>query len=170
MSILQPQIYLNSICDVTPHFLRDKGIKALILDVDNTLTEHNSQEISDHVFDWIQLMRKNGIKLMIASNNHGNRIRPFANRVGIDAMPNSMKPLPIGYRKAQKLWKLPAKEIAVIGDQIYTDITGANLCGMMSIMVKMISPEHNWFFRLKRVLERPVLKKYARQHGSERIV
>ncbi len=159
---LKPDIYLNHVSEVSPDLLHKRGIRALILDVDNTLTRHNSQVLSKEVADWVALMRQNGMKLMIASNNTAARIEPFSKTIGIDAIPNSCKPLPIGYRKAQKEWNLPSHEIAVIGDQIYTDITGANLCGMLSIMVNCFEPEKNVFFKFKRFLERPVLKHYRK--------
>ncbi len=162
MRLLTPDLYLDNICMVTPELLRTRGIKALILDVDNTLTEHNSQHISEEVLFWIRLMRQNGFLLMIASNNNKARIAPFAKKIEIEAVANSFKPLPIGYRKALAKWGLPAKEVAVVGDQIYTDIVGANLCGMFSILVKFWKEEKNFFFRLKRWIERPVIRRYQR--------
>lgn len=162
MRILTPDIYLEHVTQVTPALLRAYGIRALILDVDNTLTQHNSQELSSEVEEWVKCMRENGIRLMIASNNTAARIAPFSKKIGIAAISNSMKPLPIGYQKARKAWNLPAQEIAVVGDQIYTDITGANLCGMLSIMVRYFQPESNAFFKLKRFLERPVIRRYEK--------
>ena len=166
MRIFIPDLYLEHINKVTPELLKERGIKGLILDVDNTLTHHDSQEISTEVSEWIELMRQNGIKLMIASNNHEPRITPFAKKVGIKAVPNSAKPLPIGYLKAKKYFGLSVKEIAVIGDQVYTDILGANLCGMYAIMVRYFEAEHTWFFRLKRKLEIPVLRHYRKKGAS----
>lgn len=160
MRVFIPDLYLEHVQDITPKLLRERGIRALILDVDNTLTRHNSQELPKEVESWVRLMRENGFKLMIASNNNAARIRPFSEKIGIKAIPNSMKPLPIGYRKAQREWGLAPEQIAVVGDQIYTDITGANLCGMLSIMVRYFQPESGFFFRLKRLLERPVLRHY----------
>ena len=170
MRILTPDIYLEHINRVTPELLKRYGIKGLILDVDNTLTHHNSQEISAEVLAWIDLMRQNGIKLMIASNNNAPRIEPFSKKIGIDAIPNSAKPLPIGYQKAKKCFGFAANEIAVIGDQVYTDILGANACGMLSIMVRYFEAEESSFFRLKRKLEKPVLAHYRKigQKGEKR--
>lgn len=162
MRILTPDIYLGHVSQVSPELLNERGIKALILDVDNTLTRHNSQELTKEVENWVKTMRENGFHLMIASNNNVARIEPFSKKIGIKAIPNSMKPLPIGYRKAQKEWNLPSDQIAVVGDQVYTDIAGANICGMLSVMVKCFQPETHVFFKLKRFLERPVLKHYAR--------
>ncbi len=166
MRILTPDIYLEHVSMVTPKLLEKRGIKALILDVDNTLTRHNSQELSKEVEDWISLMKANGIKLMIASNNNAPRVAPFAQKIGIEAIPNSMKPFPVGYRKAQEKMGLPAQQIAVVGDQVYTDIVGANCCGMLSIMVKYFQPESYFFFKIKRFFERPVIRRYEKRGAS----
>ncbi len=166
MRLLTPDIYLEHVDSVSPQLLKERGIKALILDVDNTLTRHNSQELPKEVENWIALMRQHEIKLMIASNNNAPRVEPFARKVGISAIPNSMKPLPVGYRKAQQALGLPSGEIAVVGDQVYTDIVGANCCGMQSIMVKYFQPESHFFFKVKRFLERPVIRRYEKIGAS----
>ena len=79
--------------DITPQFLKKNGIKGLILDVDNTLAKHDDQTPAAGITEWLDDMRKNDIKLIIVSNNHPERVRPFAEPLGLDFVSESGKPL-----------------------------------------------------------------------------
>ncbi|MBQ1519651.1 MAG: HAD hydrolase family protein, partial [Ruminococcus sp.] len=79
--------------DITPDFLKKHGIKGLILDVDNTLTTHDNPVPADGITEWLENMRNNGIKLIIVSNNHPERVKPFADPLGLDFVSDSGKPL-----------------------------------------------------------------------------
>lgn len=154
-----------SILDVTPEILREMGVSALILDIDNTMTTHDNPKPIDGLFDWLDDMRRNNIKMMIVSNNHVPRVTPFAELLGIDFVPEGAKPLTKGYKQAAKKLGVPKKQILTIGDQLFTDILGAKLFGIRSILVKPIEPEKTRFFKFKRAMEKPFLpKKYAGDH------
>lgn len=145
--------------DITPDFLKKHGIKGLILDVDNTLTTHDNPVPADGITEWLENMRNNGIKLIIVSNNHPERVKPFADPLGLDFVSDSGKPLRKGYTAAMKKMGLTQKETAAVGDQLFTDIWGANFAHITSIYVKPIELEgrHKRFIRFKRVLEKPFL-------------
>ena len=85
-----------------PGFLAAHGIKALVLDVDNTLTADNSQVLEHTVQAWLDEMRAAGIRLTIVSNNTAKRVRPFAERIGLDWVPLACKPFTIGLRVARR--------------------------------------------------------------------
>ena len=107
-------------------------------------------------------MKAAGIKLLIVSNNHAPRVTPFAEMLGLDFVPEGAKPLPKGYNIAVKKFGMPKNTVCAIGDQIFTDILGANLAGIKSIFVYPIEFESGFFFKIKRFFERPLLpKKYG---------
>ena len=152
-------VALRSVLLIQPGLLRQYGIRGLMLDLDNTLTTHDNPAPAEGVLSWIGLMRQAGIAMMIVSNNRPHRVQPFAAALGLPFVAEGAKPLPRGFRLAQKRMQLPFSQLAVVGDQIFTDILGANLCGVKSIYVRPIQYENKGFLRVKRWLERPFLPK-----------
>ncbi|WP_276773019.1 YqeG family HAD IIIA-type phosphatase [Ruminococcus champanellensis] len=152
-------VALRSVLQIQPGLLRQYGIRGLMLDLDNTLTTHDNPAPAEGVLSWIGLMRQAGIAMMIVSNNRPHRVQPFAAALGLPFVAEGAKPLPRGFRLAQKRMQLPFSQLAVVGDQIFTDILGANLCGVKSIYVRPIQYENKGFLRVKRWLERPFLPK-----------
>ena len=147
--------------DITPAFLKKHGIKGLILDVDNTLTTHDNPVPADGIVEWLDSMKANGIKLIIVSNNDAERVRPFADPLGLDFVSKSGKPLKRGYTAAMQKMGLTEKETAAVGDQLFTDVWGAKVAKIMMLYVKPIElePKKKRFIRFKRVLEKPFLPK-----------
>ena len=105
--ILTPEYIFKTIECIRPDFLAAHGIKALVLDVDNTLTADNSQVLESTVQAWLDEMRAAGIRLTIVSNNTAKRVRPFAERIGLDWVPLACNPSTIGLRGAGRRpgWK-----------------------------------------------------------------
>ncbi|ADU23570.1 MULTISPECIES: YqeG family HAD IIIA-type phosphatase [Ruminococcus] len=159
MFFFKPTYVFDKVKDITPDFLKKKNIKGLLLDLDNTLTTHNNPIVPQSSLDWIELMKQNGIRLMIVSNNHAPRVSPFAEQLKIDFVCEGAKPLTIGYTKAIKRMGLEKREVAAVGDQIFTDILGSNLKGIRSLFVFPIKPEESLPFRFKRACEKPFLPK-----------
>ena len=147
--------------DITPSFLKKHDIKGLLLDLDNTLTTHDNPRPADGVLDWIKKIKENGIKMVIVSNNHPPRVKPFADMLGLEFISEGKKPLASGFNRAQKLMNIPFKNLAVVGDQIFTDMLGANLKRVRGIFVFPIEKEgkEQKFIRFKRVIEKPFLPK-----------
>ena len=155
----KPTIALKSVCDISLQVLKDFNIQALILDVDNTLTTHNNPEVKPEILSWLELMKSNGIKLIIVSNNYPERVKPFADMLSLEYVSRGQKPLPKGFSEACKRLNVPKKNICAVGDQIFTDILGANLKGLKSIFVFPMAYETTTFFQIKRTLEKPLLPK-----------
>lgn len=147
------------VTDIIPEFLNKMGIEGLILDVDNTLALHDSPVPADGVPEWVELMKKSRINLMIVSNNHAERVKPFADMLGIDFVCEGKKPLCKGFREALLRMHMPKNKIAAVGDQIYTDVLGANLFGIKMLYVVPMEYEKTTFFKVKRRLEKPFLPK-----------
>lgn len=152
--MLKPTYVFDKVKDISPEFLKRKHIKGLILDLDNTLTTHNNPEPPDTSLEWLSQMKAAGIKLMIVSNNKPERVRPFAERLGLEFVSNGAKPLPVGYIKARKIMGISNRDLAAVGDQIFTDVLGCELMGIRSIFVFPIEPETSLPFRFKRSIEK----------------
>ena len=166
--IFKPTYVFENISAITPAFLKRKHIKGIVLDVDNTLTTHNNPVPPESSMKWLADVKKAGIKLIIVSNNKPPRVVPFAEILGLDYVANGKKPLTSGMNKAIKRMGLEKSDVAAIGDQIFTDIIGANLTGIRSCFVFPIEPETSLPFRIKRTLEKPLLPKISRIIKEER--
>ena len=157
---MYPKAYFNNIKDITIEFLQTHNIKGLLIDVDNTLIDYN-KNILDGVKEWIDKMRDEGIKLCILSNtNNKLKVQNVSRYLDIPYIFFAMKPLKNGFKKGMKKLKLESKNIAVIGDQLLTDVLGANRCNMYSILVKPIHEKDIFITKLKRPLERKIMNKY----------
>lgn len=161
--MLKPNLITNNITDVSVEYLEQNNIKALLLDVDNTLSPaHGVKKLRDGGAEWLNLMRENGIELIILSNAKKERARSFGDTVGLEAIGLSMKPLPFGYLRAAKKLGIPRRNIAMIGDQYFTDILGGKLAGVKTVMVTDITPEDFAFLKLKRKVEKLILKRWEK--------
>lgn len=152
--LFKPDIKLDKITDISLELLKEKGITALILDVDNTLSIHHGMTLTDGLEEWLALMRGNGIKLIILSNSKKKRVEPFAKKINLDFISTGLKPLPFKFFKATGRLGIKRKNAAVVGDQLFTDSLGAHLSGITAIILDPILPETMWGFRLKRYLEK----------------
>lgn len=151
---------------ISADLLNHYDIKGLILDLDNTLTTHDNPIPAERVEAWLEDMRRNNIKMMIVSNNHYERVKPFADNLKLDFVCEGKKPLSKGFKEAQRLMEIPFDNIAIVGDQIFTDILGANLIGVKSIYVFPIQHETTAFFKFKRFMEKPFIPK--KLYGGEK--
>ncbi|MBR5539997.1 MAG: YqeG family HAD IIIA-type phosphatase [Clostridia bacterium] len=163
MSLFYPTLYRERITDITVDDLKRLGVSGLLLDVDNTLTTHGSQELADEVRDWLDGMREAGILMTVVSNSWEWRVAPFAQRIGLRHTSLSCKPLPFGFIRGMRRMGLKRKQCVAIGDQVFTDILGANLAGIPCIQLQPILLETGKpILKLKRKLERII---YARRKG-----
>ncbi len=158
--------YFEKIIAITPEFLLKHDVKGLILDVDNTLTTHDNSVPANGVIKWIESMRKNNIRLIIVSNNHEPRVKPFAEMLNIDFVFDGKKPLTKGFKEAVQKLHISKKQVAVVGDQIFTDVLGANLFGVKMFYTAPIEYEKTNFFKVKRFLEKPFLPEKIKKRGN----
>ena len=134
--ILYPRTYFKRVTEITPEYLISQNIKGLILDVDNTLLDFDLK-IIEGLKEWYHKIENAGIKCIILSNtNKLYKVNMIVDVIDIPYITFATKPLKRGFKKAQKELNLPNENIAVIGDQIFTDVIGANRCKMFSILVK----------------------------------
>ena len=157
MAIFKPKKRIDKMIDITPAMLREMDVKALLLDIDNTMTTHNNPVPADGVQDWIDRMKAEGFALMVVSNNNGQRVRTFSELVGLEFEGSAKKPLPVGFRRACQRLGVAPREAAVVGDQIFTDILGGNLLGACTVMTVPYLMEEHIGFRIKRACERFIM-------------
>ena len=159
--MFRPQYIFDRIWDIPFEFLADNKINAVFLDVDNTLTTHDHPDCDERAKAWIDSMREKGIKLIILSNNTPDRVRPFAESVGLDFITGT-KPERKIYLDAMARVGEKAENCGAVGDQLFTDVWGANRAGVVSILTKPIYKDFVPFIKFKRLLEKPFLKQYER--------
>ncbi|MEI6602198.1 MAG: YqeG family HAD IIIA-type phosphatase [Clostridia bacterium] len=155
----KPDLYVDSIFAIDFQNLKARGIKGLLLDVDNTLKAHYAEAPSAQVRGWLDEARAAGFALCIVSNGRQSRIGPFAHGIGLAAVGDAMKPSRAGFLRAAESLHLDVCHTAVVGDQLFTDILGGNNAGALTILVKPISIDEPFYVKLKRPLERLFLKK-----------
>lgn len=159
---LYPNLYLNNVKEIEYKLLEKNNIKGIILDVDNTLIDYY-KNILDGVEEWCKNLQEKGIKFCIASNsNNKEKVRGIAQKLEIPYIFFAKKPLKGGLKKAAQIMELKNNEVAVVGDQIFTDVLGANRCKMFSILVEPIEEKDIFITKIKRPIENIIKKKYNR--------
>lgn len=167
MTKFVPDFIFKKIQDISIDFLNNNKIKALLIDVDETLTIHNSMDINEEVFLWLDLVKSKNIKILLFSNNGDDRVRPFAKKLNLEYIASAKKPMLQNYYLAKNILHESKENIACIGDQIFTDIYGANKYNITSIYVFPISKKPNsQFLTFKRMIEKIYIKKYYRLKGK----
>lgn len=160
MKKIYPNLYLKKVEDITIEQLLKNKIKALILDVDNTLIDINKNLSEDIVF-WAKQMKGQGIKLYILSNtNDKKKVETIAQKLDIPYKHFALKPLKKGFKFIQKELKINPENIGVVGDQIFTDVLGGNRNNMFTILVEPINNQKDyWYTAWKRPIEDKIKNK-----------
>ncbi len=161
LSLLRPDLYLDSVYDLDWCKLRARGITALILDLDNTLVAWRASEMSERLRAWVREMKRHGLSPCMVSNNLAERVGLFAGELGMPFIPSAVKPRRSAFRRAMKLLGSQPGETAVIGDQVFTDVLGGNRLGLFTVLVVPITRNEFVGTRLVRVVERWVLRSLA---------
>lgn len=161
--ILYPDGHFEKVEEITIKYLQDNKIKALILDVDNTLIDYQ-KHLEKSVIQWAKNLKEQGIKLYILSNtNQKEKVEKVAKALEIPYCNLAKKPFKTGFLKVQKELKEKAENIAVVGDQIFTDIIGGNRCRMFTILVEPINPKDFWYTAWKRPIENRIKNRYIKK-------
>ena len=163
MDLFIPDIYAQSIYTINYKKLKKNGIKCLIFDLDNTIASYKDEYPSKQLKELFASLEKD-FKVIIMSNSTKNRLRPFKEKLNVDTAYLSKKPLKGKYKKIMELYKLQDKHIACIGDQLITDILGANRLNLTSILVNRIAKYEPFRTRFNRFFEKFILRKFARKN------
>lgn len=171
MSIWQkfaPNMNCRRVTEIPLDELKERGIRGLLFDLDNTITEWNKNEVDETTRGWLHGLKSNGFAACIVSNNHGQRVKKVAEQLGLPCVYSAAKPRRKSYRRAAALLNLQPQQLAMVGDQLLTDVLGGNRAGLFTIFVDYIHPQEHWgtvhFFR---PVERWVMRRLEHQANSE---
>ena len=161
-----PYEYAESVFTIDYHKLLDMGFEAVIFDIDNTLVHHGdgSTPKVDALFAGIQ---KLGLKTLLLSNNNEERVQMFIENIDTPYIHLADKPNPGGYEKALEILGVEKSKAVMVGDQVFTDILGANRCGMASILVKYIRLPGKIKIGKRRRVEQLILACYRLHKKSQ---
>ena len=163
MDMFIPDIYQKSIYTIDYKKLKKNGIKCLLFDLDNTIAPYKVTEPDVKVKELFARLEED-FKVIIISNSPKNRIRPFKEKLNVDCAYSSKKPFKTQYKKILELYNFKIDEVACIGDQILTDILGANRMGFTSILVNRVAKYETIFTRFNRFFEKFILKKLDKKN------
>ena len=156
---LFPDKHVKKVEDISYAELKNKKIKAILLDIDNTIINYE-REIKEPVIEWINKAKQYDIEICLLSNNTQKKVEEIANKLNVKYVYSSGKPGRKGYIRAMKLLNVKNTEIVAVGDQIFTDVYGGNRLNMHTILVEPIEVKDLLITKIKRPLEKLVLTKY----------
>ena len=164
---LMPDYMFRTFDEVTPEFLSELGVRAILADIDNTLAPYEQPEPDERIKDWIASLAAAGISVAFVSNNNAERVELFNRTLGVPAYPKSGKPFKKNLVKAMTAVGGTRETTVVLGDQLLTDALAGHNLGVRRIIVPPIRDKKSGFFRFKRWLERPFVKSFKKRNGIE---
>lgn len=157
-----PGEYLESVYGIDFEKLYKEGYRGIIFDIDNTLVPHGAPA-DQRAKNLFQSLKKQGYRCCLLSNNKEPRVKSFNDEVQVQYIFKAGKPKVRGYQKAMEMMETNKENTLFIGDQIFTDVYGANRAGIRTILTKPIHPKEEIQIVLKRYLEKIVLAFYKRK-------
>jgi len=153
---LLPKVITRELTDITPEFLKNKKIRLLMMDFDNTIVPYTTSIPTEKMESWLKMMVASDITICVVSNSKRDRVKIFCDQYGIPCITHAKKPFSKGIRECLNKFQIPDAESALVGDQIFTDTLGGNCAGVTSILVKAID-NHNIWLKLRHVVEVPFI-------------
>ena len=153
---LLPKVIAPALTDVDGALLSRLGVELLMLDFDNTIVPYTTSVPTQEIERWLDWVKQSGVQVCVVSNSRKERVKVFCRHYGIDCITHARKPFSQGIRQCLERYGIPARQAALVGDQIYTDVLGANRMGVTSILVSAIH-NHNFWLKARHVLELPFI-------------
>lgn len=161
MSLLRPGDVIDHVSQITPEFLAARGLRGLVLDLDNTLVPYGSYAEAEDIVRWAAELRSAGVGLYLLSNATGKRATFWLARLNFAGVGMAGKPNPQAFRRAAAALALPPQQVGMVGDQVFTDVLGGNLAGLHTVLVRPLATNALPHTRAARRLERLVLRRYG---------
>lgn len=169
MSVLKPDYYIENFSHLDIQKLKQKQIRLLLCDIDNTLVAFDDPHSNLAVHDFIESVKAEGIQVALMSNNVAARTRRFGKDLGVQKIYSfCWKPMPFMYWKAMKDYACSPQETAILGDQLFTDILGGNLAGIYTILTKPIVERERTDTKVLRFFERRVFQNFEKNNIMKR--
>jgi hypothetical protein len=152
----RPDHHADTLPEVSLDLLAAKGVRGIVVDLDNTVCAYHRPELAPGVAEWVAEAQVRGFALVLVSNNFSERVALVGSQLRIPVVPNALKPLPFAFLRALRLLGTPRGATIVIGDQLFTDVLGAKFLGLRTLLTKPLV-EHDFpLTRVLRFLERTI--------------
>lgn len=158
-ALLSPDLTVSRLCDIDVVALLEKGIRALLLDLDNTIVPYNTTSIAPENEAWLKSAQQLGMQLCLVSNAEHDRLHRTVGHLNLPFVGQARKPSRAGFRKGMKIVNTAPHETAIVGDQIFTDVLGGRRSGLYTIFISHQRSREQWWMRPVRRLERAVLSR-----------
>lgn len=158
MEKLRPDIYQKSILDIHFNLLKEEGIKVLLLDMDNTILKYKNHEVEKKIEQLIKAL-KTQFQVVLFSNSPSTKVKKIAKQLDIPFIGLAFKPSKKGFKKVFKKYKVLPEEVAIIGDQLYTDIKGGNKVDITTILIDPLDKKEGFFTSINRMKEKRIMQK-----------
>ena len=149
-----PTMLTPRLTDVTMQLLQQRGIRLVMLDFDNTIVPYTTNEPTEEMEAWLRQMAEADCHVCVVSNSRKDRVKKFCAEFSIDCITHANKPFAKGIRQCLERYGVAPEHALLVGDQIYTDTLGGNLCGVQTLLVKAVH-NHNFWLKARHVLEKP---------------
>lgn len=158
-----PDQFVKNIFEITPTLLKERGVKGIITDLDNTLVEWDRPLATPKLIEWFEEMKKHEIKVTIVSNNNESRVKKFSEPLNIPFIFAARKPMGRAFNRALREMSVNKEEAVVIGDQLLTDVLGGNRSGFHTILVVPVAQTDGFTTRINRKIERRILNWFRKK-------
>ncbi len=155
-----PDLYVKTVYDIDLNNLKEKGIRAFIFDIDNTLVTYDDLVPTEIVMDYFKKLDEMGFKVYLVSNNNLERVKPFAEFAKLPYFAKALKPRKKYLKIALSDMGVKAEETALVGDQLFTDVWAGTRMNMYAILVDPISDKEDSFVHFKRKIEKWIFNRY----------
>jgi len=167
VKLLTPDLYVESVFHLNLNKLKERNIKGLIIDIDNTLVGWDKKYASEETKKWLLGLEKQGFKVCLVSNNTEDRVVTFNEELKLQAIHRAVKPRLGAFKRAMSMMNTDVNNTAIIGDQLFTDVLGGNRMGIYTILVIPIVSKEFWWTEFVRKVEKHILKMVVPQRKGD---
>ena len=165
--MLRPDYYYDSVFQIPYEKLWEKNIRGLIFDLDNTLTPFHEKLPPAKIVALMRRLEKMGFEICLLTNNTTRRLNGFNEEMNLKGIANGLKPFTRGIKQAMEIMGTSKKQTVIIGDQLLSDVWGGKNAGITTILVAPITEKDFWFVKIKRIIERRMLRKFFEEHNRK---
>lgn len=153
-----PDLSVKTVYDIDFRLLTERGIRGIIFDIDNTLVTYDDAVAGEELSLWLKQLARTGFSVALVSNNSRARVERFSESVGLPFYARALKPCKRCLKKSCRAMRLSPSQVALVGDQVFTDILGGNRMNMFTVLVSPISDKDTKFVKWKRKWEHRIMK------------